>query len=159
LNPEASYGFENLLPIEKGNGLVGVCYEQAERNILNNLPNDYHKIISGLGQSVPRSVALIPIKYEEICLGVIELAAFGPLSDHQLKFVELLADRLTTTINTTILAQNTEQLLQETRHQAEELKVREEELRQNLEELQAINEDRDRRTKELESQLEAFKKN
>jgi ligand-binding sensor domain-containing protein len=157
LKPEASYGFENLSPVEKGNGMVGVCFEQAERNILNNIPTDYYKISSGLGQSTPKAIVLIPIKYEEICLGVIELAAFGPLSNFQVKFVELLADRLTTTINTTMLAQNTEQLLQETQHQAEELKVREEELRQNLEELQAINEDRDRRTKELESQLEALK--
>jgi ligand-binding sensor domain-containing protein len=157
LAPEANYGFENLIPIEKGSGLVGACFEQAERNILNNIPADYCKIISGLGSSLPSGLVLIPIKYEEICLGVIELASFDPLPNYQVKFVELLADRLTTTINTTILAQNTEQLLQETRHQAEELKVREEELRQNLEELQAINEDRDRRTKELESQLEALK--
>ena len=119
--------------------------------------SNYFRISSGLGSTLPRALVLIPVKYEEICIGVIELASFEPLPDHHVKFIELLSDRLTTTINTTIMAQNTERLLQETRQQAEELKVREEELRQNLEELQAINEDRDRKAQELEIQLQELR--
>jgi hypothetical protein len=55
-------------------------------------------------------------------------------------------------------AQRTIQLLEESKLQAEELKVREEELKQNLEELQAIHEDRDRKTKEMEIEIKELKK-
>jgi ligand-binding sensor domain-containing protein len=157
LHPVANYGFENLKALSQGENLVGVCYQSAERNVVQDVPTDYFKISSGLGSTLPRALVLIPVKYEEICIGVIELASFKSLPDHQIKFIELLSDRLTTTINTTIMAQNTERLLQETRQQAEELKVREEELRQNLEELQAINEDRDRKAQELEIQLQELR--
>jgi hypothetical protein len=129
----------------------------VELQIVNDLPQSFFKISSGLGSVTPASVVLVPLKYEHICVGVIELAAFKPVKDFEIRFVQELATRLTATVNTIIIAQRTEELLKESKLQAEELKVREEELKQNLEELTAINEDRDRRTKELESQIEDLK--
>lgn len=157
LKPEAYHGFEHLHNIGASEGLVGECYTHAESQMINELPDAYFKISSGLGAVKPQFLALVPVKFDRVCIGVIELAAFKPIQEFQIGFIEELAGRLTTALNTTMMAQHTEELLKESKLQAEELKIREEELKQNLEELTAINEDRDRRTKELESQIEDLK--
>lgn len=151
----ANFGFEKVREtISAGNGLVGACFESREVKILVDIPSNYHRISSGLGVAQPSAVLLVPLKSEEVCLGVLELAAFAPLPPHQQAFVEKLAERITTTLNTTLLAQRTGTLLAESKAQAEELKVREEELRQNLEELQAIHDDRDRKEAEMRKEIE-----
>ncbi len=159
LDKTANFGFANVREsIAPGEGLVGVCYESREVTLIEKLPDQFTKISSGLGEASPSVLFLVPLKAEEVCLGVIELASFAPIPVYHQKFVELLAERLTASINTTVLAQRTIQLLEESKQQAEELKVREEELKQNLEELQAIHEDRDRKTKDLEIEIEELKK-
>jgi ligand-binding sensor domain-containing protein len=159
LDQAANFGFENIpSSVSPGSGLVGVCYESKETSLLTDLPGSFFRISSGLGGSIPNTLLLVPLKSEEICLGVIELAAFDAMPEYKRKFVELLADRFTTTLNTTLMAQRTAQLLEESRVQAEELKVREEELKQNLEEMQAIQEDRDRKAAEIQKELEALRR-
>jgi ligand-binding sensor domain-containing protein/putative methionine-R-sulfoxide reductase with GAF domain len=157
LKVEASYGFDQHPDIDTEEGMVGMCFKHKETQLINNLPSAYFKISSGLGEVKPSSLLLIPLVYEDICIGVIELASFKELEKYQVHFVQELSNRLTTALNTTVMAQNTEELLRESKIQAEELKVREEELKQNLEELTAINEDRDRRTRELEDQIRDLK--
>jgi DNA repair exonuclease SbcCD ATPase subunit len=92
----------------------------------------------------------VPLQYEEICLGVIELASFTEIAQYQRQFIETLSAQLTATIHTTQISQKTTILLEESRMQTEELKVREEELKQNLEEMQAIQEDFQRKTNDYE---------
>lgn len=154
----ANFGFEQVREtIAAGSGLVGACYESREVKNLTDIPPGYHRISSGLGMAQPTTVLLVPLKSEEICLGVLELAAFAPLAPYQQAFVEKLAERITTTLHTTLMAQQTATLLAESKAQAEELKVREEELRQNLEELQAIHDDRDRKEAEMRKEMEELR--
>jgi putative methionine-R-sulfoxide reductase with GAF domain len=158
LNLLATSGFSAAkTTIGSGEGLVGACFESREVKNIDNVPLGYHKISSGLGEARPSCVLLVPLKSEEICLGVLEVASFNALPPYQQKFVEQLAVRMTTTLNTTIMAQRTAILLAESKTQAEELKVREEELKQNLEELQAIHEDRDRMDMEMKKEIEELK--
>ncbi|MEQ9660046.1 GAF domain-containing protein [Fulvivirga sp.] len=140
-----------------GTGLVGECYKEKVIKYIEDLPADYLKIESGLGQSSPAALLLMPLKYEDVIVGVMELASFNQIPEYRREFLEQFSERLTTTINTTLLSEQTKKLLEESKIKEEELKVREEELQQNLEEMQAINEDRDRRTEELESEIAKLK--
>jgi streptogramin lyase/GAF domain-containing protein len=148
---QSSYGFNNVRQvIEPGSGQIGECFAKRQSIVINNLPDNYFNVTSGLGSAVPKSLLLVPLQYEEICLGVIELASFTEIAQYQRQFIETLSAQLTATIHTTQISQKTTILLEESRMQTEELKVREEELKQNLEEMQAIQEDFQRKTNDYE---------
>jgi GAF domain-containing protein len=157
LNMVANFGYSGAQSIDLGAGLVGECYKERESKYIEGLPADYLKIESGLGQSSPASLMLIPLKYEDVIVGVMELASFKEIPKYRREFLEQFSERLTTTINTTLLGEQTKKLLEESKIKEEELKVREEELQQNLEEMQAINEDRDRKTEELDTEINKLK--
>ena len=157
LNMLAHFGYSGKNSFEIGTGLVGECYLEQKTKYLEDLPPDYLRIESGLGDASPGYLLIIPLKYEDIVLGVLEIGAFKAIPEYQREFLEMFSERLTTTINTTLLGEQTKILLEESKVKEEELKVREEELQQNLEEMQAINEDRDRRTEDLEAEITRLK--
>jgi hypothetical protein len=59
-----------------GQGLVGQVAIEKERILLNNVPKDYIKIGSGLGEASPVSVIVLPVLFEKEIKAVIELASF-----------------------------------------------------------------------------------
>ena len=50
--------------IEVGEGLVGRCYQEQERIFLTDIPEDYIKISSGLGEATPTCLLVIPLAYK-----------------------------------------------------------------------------------------------
>jgi transcriptional regulator with GAF, ATPase, and Fis domain len=144
--------------ISIGEGLVGMCFEKGDIVVVDSVPETYSKIASGFGSSHPKSLYIIPLKTEETRIGVLELASFKEVSPLHVQFIQLLAERMSITISITNLAQKTSQLLEQSRLNTEDLKLREEELKQNLEELHAIQEDRDRKSKQLEEEVLSLKK-
>ena len=149
-----SFGFSKVKrTIEIGEGLIGTCYEKSEQIQVDSVPTNYSQIESGLGKLHPSFLLIIPIKTEENKLGVLELASFEKIKTIEQQFVHLLVERMSTTIEITTLIQRTSQLLEQSKLNTEDLKLREEELKQNLEELQAIQEDRDRKSKKLEAEI------
>ncbi|MEL7003893.1 MAG: triple tyrosine motif-containing protein, partial [Bacteroidota bacterium] len=149
-------GSESIM-IRSGEGLVGECYKGKELNYIDNLPPGYLTISSGLGDCSPSSLFLVPLTYQGIIIGVLEMASFHPIEELKRDFVCTFTGRLTAAINTRLLGEKTQKLLDDSKVKAQELAVREEELKQNLEELQAMNEDRDRKTKELETNIKKLK--
>ncbi len=79
---------ESQRPVfEFGEGLVGqVALEEKPLNI-DDVPEGYIKIISGLGSSSPTHVLLIPIKYGKDLCGVVEIAGFTAFNDNHIKGV------------------------------------------------------------------------
>jgi len=155
----ANFGFTQVRSsISAGSGQIGECFRKKEVILIDNLPSNYFNVTSGLGHAVPKSLLLVPLQFEEICVGVIELASFTEIPDYRRQFIETLSAQLTATIHTTQIADRTAKLLEESRVQTEELKVREEELRQNLEEMQTIQEDYSRKTLEYEATIEELRK-
>jgi ligand-binding sensor domain-containing protein/GAF domain-containing protein len=148
---QSNYGFSTVrLAISPGSGQIGECFATRQSIVISNLPDNYFSITSGLGSAKPQALLLVPLQYEEICVGVIELASFTEIPQYRKQFIEALSAQLTATIHTTQMSQKTTKLLEESRVQTEELKVREEELKQNLEEMQAIQEDYSRKAMEYE---------
>ena len=81
-----------------GEGLIGQAATNAQLLYLDEVPEGYIKIISGLGSASPRYLLIVPVKNQETVLGVLEIASFTPLNSDQRKFVEqsaqLMADKL-----------------------------------------------------------------
>lgn len=119
-----------------GEGLVGQAALEDKIVLVQDVPADYIKIISGLGEAVPKNILIAPCMYHEEIECIIELGSFNQFTDVQLKFIEQVSENIATSINLTKAQTKMEVLLNKTLVQAEELQVQQEELRQNNEELE-----------------------
>lgn len=152
--------------IEIGQGLIGQCYLEKERIYLKEVPESYINITSGLGDATPKFVLIVPLVHDENVEGVIEIASFNKLEQHEIDFVENLSETLASFISSNRINIKTKYLLEQSQQQSEELKAQEEEMRQNMEEMQATQEGIHRneqeylgQIKELEKELAALKAN
>jgi GAF domain-containing protein len=152
---QTNYGFEATHhTIALGVGQISACFEKHETITIENMPDNYFKVSSGLGSAMPKHLLLVPLQYEGFCVGVMELASFHEIPVYRLRFIEKLSAQVTATIHTTQISQQTGRLLDESKQQMEELKIREEELKQNLEEMTSIQEDFERRRTEYEQTIQ-----
>ncbi len=135
--------------IELREGQIGACYRQQEVIIVDNLPADYANLSSGLGDAPLKFLAVIPLKLNEICIGVIELIAFQEIESYKIEFVVKSGETLTSILTALKATDKTQTMFEQQKLQAEELSAQEEELRQNLEEMQATQEESSRKAEEL----------
>ncbi len=142
--------------IEWGEGLIGRCALEKETIYITDLPDNYISVTSGLGESNPRSLLLVPLKTNDEIFGVIEMASFKPFQEYEIEFVEKTAESIAMTISTVRTNIQTSELLRETQIQAEKNAQQEEELRQNLEEMRATQEEADRRSIEMKGIIDAI---
>ena len=144
LKMSASYAYDkkkyNETIVRPGQGLLGQAFLEKESIYLTEIPDKYTTITSGLGEATPSMIMIVPLKYNEEVVGVLEVASFRKIEKFELEFAEKIAQSMATAISTLKINERTEKLLYETREQTESLKSQEEEMRQNLEELQATQE-------------------
>ncbi|TDV56893.1 signal transduction histidine kinase [Pseudomonas graminis] len=151
----ASYGFsreqeQHEQSIYSGEGVVGKAAEQDQIITLDNVPQDYFKVTSGLGEGSPRSVVVVPTSNDDHVNGVIELGFLRELTPRDLEFLELVAENVGTSIEAARYRQRLQEVLAETQQLNEELQVQQEELRTANEEL----EEQSRILKESQAHLE-----
>lgn len=130
-----------------GDGLAGQCALSRKLMVINEVPDDYMKITSGLGQAPPRSIILLPIEFENQLWGVLELASFSPLGRLEQKLlleavnsVGITLSIIHSRVQVENLLEESQALAQELQEQSEELQTQQEELNAQQEELIAINE-------------------
>ncbi len=138
-----AYGRERHIgtEIRKGEGLIGRAAYEAFTIYITEIPNDYVNITSGLGESNPNVILLVPVKLEGKVNGVIEMLSFNELEQYKVDFLEKVSENIASYIESMKVNQHTTALLNESKKQSEELAAQEEEMRQNLEELQATQEE------------------
>ncbi|HBP87199.1 MAG TPA: hypothetical protein DD706_05820, partial [Nitrospiraceae bacterium] len=135
-----------------GEALVGQCAKDRKTKIVSDIPEDYVRITSALGESKPKHLLLLPVLFENTLVGVIELASTTGFSDVHLSFLKQLVFNAGVILHSISASMRTEELLVEARMTAEELLRSEEELKTQQEELQASNEELEEKTKALEEQ-------
>ncbi|MFC2116740.1 PAS domain-containing protein [Bacteroidota bacterium] len=132
-----------------GEGLVGTCAIEKEKIFLSEIPDDYIKIASGLGEGKPKCLLLMPLKLEDVTLGVIELASLRIFANYEIEFVENLAESIASAVSTVQMNMRTTRLLEQSQQQAREMAKQEEIMRQNMEELQTTQDESARRESEI----------
>lgn len=142
--------------VHKGEGLVGQTWQEGDVIFLTDVPDNFIKITSGLGDSNPTCILIVPLKINDQIFGVVEIASFNVLMDYEIEFVKKIAETLASTINTVKVNAKTQVLLEESQEMTEQMRAQEEEMRQNMEELQATQEEMERGQSEAEINLRAI---
>jgi methyl-accepting chemotaxis protein len=144
LEVSGSYAFDREKRIDRsfkfGEGLVGRAALEKALIYVSDLPPDYIKIRSGLGEDAPSSILLVPVLLDNQVLGVMELASLGEMPEHQIEFIRQLADALATTLAKVKANLQNRKLFEQTKKQAEAMASQELVFRQNMELLEKAQE-------------------
>jgi hypothetical protein len=82
-----------------GEGLVGRVAAEGKYLYLDELPDGYITVFSGLGNASPRRLALVPVKSETGVTGVLEIASFSDLNESTLRHIEESASAMALNLN------------------------------------------------------------
>jgi PAS domain-containing protein len=153
LNLVSAFAYNRKKYLQKsiafGEGLVGTCAREKQIINITEIPAGYIEITSGLGDTLPDNLLLIPVMHENELIGVLEIASLKKYQDYEVNFSQEVARNLGSTIVYTRNNQRTSELLNMSQQQALEMAEQEEEMRQNMEELKATQEESNRREDEL----------
>src|SRR5690606_41854967 len=86
------YAYDKKRYVEKtiapGQGLVGQTYLEKSTNYLTKIPPNYVNITSGLGEATPNCLVIVPLKFNDIVEGILEIASFKPFQQHEIEFLQ-----------------------------------------------------------------------
>ncbi|HEV3263144.1 MAG TPA: response regulator, partial [Gemmataceae bacterium] len=114
-----------------GEGLVGQSALERERLVITDVPDDYIKIGSGLGESKPRNIVVLPVLFEGEVKAVVELASFNRYNETHLAFLDRLTESIGIVLNTIAATTRTEELLKQSQALAEESQAQQKELKES----------------------------
>ena len=77
-----------------GDGLVGACAYEKKKIYINNIPDNYAEIRSGLGTANPKALLIVPLVTENYLVGVIELASLKEIDDFNIEFTEKITEMI-----------------------------------------------------------------
>ena len=103
---------------------------RKKRIIIKEVPPDYVKINSGLGEAVPTNIVVLPVLFEGQVKAVIELASFTPFNEIHFGFLDQLTESIGIVINTIEANMRTEELLKQSQSLAQELQLGQAELQE-----------------------------
>jgi HAMP domain-containing protein/CheY-like chemotaxis protein/signal transduction histidine kinase len=163
----ASYAFRERKGVSTrfklGEGLVGQAALEKERILLTKVPSDYIQVSSGLGETAPRNIVVLPILFEGQVKAVMELSSLEQFSPMHHAFLDQLTESIGIVLNTIEANTRTEDLLKQSQSLASELQSRQEELQQTNQELEEKarqlfeqNEEVERKNREVEQARQAL---
>ncbi len=129
---------KNIIP---GEGLVGACFKDMKSTLLNDIPKGYIKLTSGLGEAAVKNLVLIPLKTNDMTMGVLEIASFNSCTSQQITFLEKTAENISSTIQFLRMNDKNTRLLDAFSKKENQLNQQEEELRFHMEELHSLREE------------------
>jgi len=149
-----AYGFSNederARIIEPGASLASQAANENRLVRVKELPGDYLKVASGLGETAPREIVIAPFNNFGKVKGVMEIGFLHPVRERDIEFLKLVGDAVGASVGAVVYRQRLQDALSESQALNEELQVQQEELRTANEEL----EEQSRALEESQTSLE-----
>lgn len=73
----------DTLKYSLGEGIVGQSAKSGIALYIDEIPEGYFPVVSGLGQSAPKSIFILPLINNKEVKGILELATFQPIRQHE----------------------------------------------------------------------------
>ncbi|NWQ44411.1 response regulator [Bacillus sp. EB106-08-02-XG196] len=140
--------------ISPGEGLIGQAIQEKRTIVLSDVPSDYIKVSSGLGEAEPRNIYLIPAIFEGDVKAVLEFASFKSFSSNHHALLAEIIDSLGIILDSVFGRIQLAQVLEETQVLMEEIQAQSEELQSQQEELRVTNEELEEQTQALRNSEE-----
>ena len=109
-----------------GEGLAGQCARDRRCLSLAQLPADFLRISSGLGEAPPVRVVAWPVLAQDRLLGVLEVASLSEFGPKEMTLLEELLPTVALSLEVLQRSLRTQELLDQTQQQAEELRAQQE---------------------------------
>lgn len=81
-----------------GEGLIGQVALMHKSILLKDTPDNYMQVISGLGESSPKNICVMPIIFEKNLLGVFEVGTVEYLNTQQLEYLQQVSEVVATAL-------------------------------------------------------------
>jgi len=141
-----------------GEGIVGAASQKKEMTLIEQVPQDYWKVSSGLGAVTGKGELLfMPLYVGNELKGLLELGSFKAFEDRQIQLIKSIANNIAIGINAHQAKEKITNLLEQVQEQKEALISQQEELRQTNEELSRQTEELQASEEELKTQEEELR--
>jgi signal transduction histidine kinase/DNA-binding response OmpR family regulator/HAMP domain-containing protein len=128
---------KNLSNIFKsGEGLIGQAALEKQQILLKNVPEDYIRITSGLGEAVPKFICLTPVVHENKVTAVIETGTLEEMTELKQEYIKQCTITIAITLASLKSREDLNRELQRSKELSEELQVQQVELKASNEELE-----------------------
>mgnify|MGYP001481687498 CR=1 FL=1 len=150
----ATYGFpagdSAQEVINRNDNLLGQAIKDGRSFVIEDVPDGYLRIGSGLGEAKPRHMVIAPAYADGATHAVFELGFVKNIDDRTMAFLDQASRAIGIAVQSANYRTHLQKLLEETQTQAEELQAQSEELRVANEEL----EEQSNTLKESQARLE-----
>jgi CheY-like chemotaxis protein len=150
-----AFGFSNedeerAKVIQPGASLASQAANENRLLRVKELPDDYIKVGSSLGDAAPREIVIAPFTNFGKVKGVMEIGFLHPVRERDIEFLKLVGDAVGASVGAVVYRQRLQDALEQSQALNEELQVQQEELRTANEEL----EEQSRALEESQTSLE-----
>ena len=150
-----AFGFSNdneehAKVIQPGASLASQAANENRLLRVKELPENYIKVGSSLGDTPPREIVIAPFANFGKVKGVMEIGFLQPVRERDIEFLKLVGDAIGASVGAVVYRQRLQDALSESQALNEELQVQQEELRTANEEL----EEQSRALEESQTSLE-----
>jgi|GEM_PF-481649 len=120
-----------------GQGLAGRAALDKQALLLDDLPEDYLAVGSGLGHTAPRHILAVPLVAGNTVRAIVELGALKPFAPQHRLFLDQIEESVAIAIETAQSRDRVRHLLQHTQEQAARLEKQQHELQSKNNALEA----------------------
>ncbi|GAB4039327.1 response regulator [Spirosoma jeollabukense] len=114
--------------ISVGEGLVGQAIERKKTLVVQDVPPNYSRITSSLGDAYPSSLVITPLVYGDTCLGAIEVGMLRQPNSLEIDFLEHNQETMAIGVNAALDYVKLQNFLEEMQAQSEELQAQHNEM-------------------------------
>lgn len=84
---------ENIPGFKEGENINGQVVRDKEIIMIDEIPEDYVPVESGLGKSKPKQLTIVPLLKNQQVVAVLEMATFKKLSDDDVLLIKKITDQ------------------------------------------------------------------